>query len=129
MFFLGKNGGKMIDNISSSGKYIMAYSTKGYTYTYSNGYSGNPISGVVRLNNATQQLEIYTGETWTTMQSGHGYVSLTPEAEALLDWAKQKREQELTLVAMAKSNPAINSLLEKRNKIDEQIDIIRILSQ
>jgi multidrug resistance efflux pump len=56
-------------------------------------------------------------------------VSLTGEAEALLDWARKKRNEEVELEALAKEHPAINIALANLKKAKMQLDATIILSK
>ncbi len=115
----------MIKNIAGGGKYLTVSGGSGSTYV--NNFSGAQGVGNMRYNTSSQNIEIYDGNNWIPMQSGYTTVAMTPEAESLLDWAKQKRNEEFESEALAKSNPTIADLLAQKNKIDEQINIVKTL--
>jgi hypothetical protein len=115
----------MIKNIAGGGKYLTVSGGSGSTYV--NNFSGAHGVGNMRYNTSSQNIEIYDGNNWVPMQSGYTTVTMTPEAESLLDWAKQKRNEEFESEALAKSNPTIADLLAQKNKIDEQINIVKTL--
>lgn len=115
----------MIKNISGAGRYISVTGSPGSTYV--NNYSGAQGVGNMRYNTSSQNIEVYDGSIWIPMQTGYASVAMTPEAESLLDWAKQKRNEEFESEALAKSNPTIADLLAQKNKIDEQISIVKTL--
>jgi L-cysteine desulfidase len=115
----------MIKNIAGGGKYLTVSGGSGSTYV--NNFSGAQGVGNMRYNTSSQNIEIYDGNNWIPMQSGYTTVTMTPEAESLLDWAKQKRNEEFESEALAKSNPTIADLLAQKNKIDEQINIVKTL--
>jgi hypothetical protein len=115
----------MIKNIAGGGKYLTVSGGSGSTYV--NNFSGAQGVGNMRYNTSSQNIEIYDGNNWVPMQSGYTTVTMTPEAESLLDWAKQKRNEEFESEALAKSNPTIADLLAQKNKIDEQINIVKTL--
>jgi len=115
----------MIKNIAGGGKYLTV--TGGSNSTYVNNFSGAQGVGNMRYNTSSQNIEIYDGNNWVPMQSGYATVTMTPEAESLLDWAKQKRMEEDMNKALAASNPTIADLLEQKKKIDEQLNIVKTL--
>ena len=117
----------MIKNIAGGGKYLTV--TGGSNSTYVNNFSGAQGVGNMRYNTSSQNIEIYDGNNWVPMQSGYATVTMTPEAESLLDWAKIKRAEEDYLKVEAQKNPAINDLLEQRKDIDSKIQMVKTLIQ
>ena len=99
------------------------------SHTYVNNSSGALNVGNLRFNTTRQCLEVYDGNTWLQLSESHASVGLTPDAENALDWAIKKRSEELALEQKAKDNPAIADLLNQRKKIDEQIQVIEILTK
>jgi hypothetical protein len=94
-----------------------------------NNFSGAQGVGNMRYNTTNQNIEVYDGNNWVQMQSGYATVAMTPEAESLLDWAREKRNEELALKAEAEKNPAIKDLLEQRRDIDSKIQMVKTLTQ
>jgi hypothetical protein len=117
----------MIKTISGAGKYIVTYGHGAHTSINVN--SGGMGIGQLRFNSLTQNTEIYDGYSWIPMQTDSVSVTLSPEAEELLDWVKQKRDEEKRIKDLAKANPTIADLVTQRNKIDEQISIVKTLSE
>lgn len=115
----------MIKSISATGRYMQV--TGGASSTYINNYSGALGVGDVRYNTTNQNLEVYDGNNWVQIQTGYTSVGLNAEAESLLDWARQKRNEELQIQTLAKSNVAIKDLLEQRKTIDDQISMVKTL--
>jgi hypothetical protein len=115
----------MIKNISSSGKYINVIGES--VANYINNYSGAQGVGNIRFNTTNQTMEVYDGNGWILLQMGHVNVGLNAEAESLLDWARQKRQEELELEALAETNATIKDLMETINQKQEQISIVRTL--
>lgn len=117
----------MIKNISGGGRYLQVSGGSGSTYV--NNFSGAQGVGNMRYNTTNQNIEVYDGNNWVQMQSGYATVAMTPEAESLLDWAREKRNEELALKAEAEKNPAIKDLLEQRRDIDSKIQMVKTLTQ
>jgi len=115
----------MIKYIASSGKYTTVIG--GPATNYINNYSGAQGIGNLRFNTTNQSMEVYDGNGWITLQMGHVNIGLTGEAESLLDWARQKRQEELELEVLANSNPTIKDLMETIKQKQEQISIVRTL--
>jgi hypothetical protein len=97
--------------------------------TYINTSPGYMNVGDVRYNTSIQRLEVYDGNMWVELNTSHASVGLTPDAELAIDWAKRKLNEELALEQKAKDNPTIADLLNQRRKIDEQIQVIELLTK
>jgi hypothetical protein len=116
----------MIKGISQGGRYI-------------NVVGGNPINpyippggqsaGMIRYNTNMNNVEVYDGQVWKELSNGYTSVALNAEAEALLDWAREKRNEEMKLEALAKEHPAINIALGNLKKAKIQLDATIILSK
>ena len=118
----------MIRTVNGTGRYVMV--NGGYpATTYINTSSGYMNVGDVRFNTQAQCLEVYDGNRWIEINTSHASVGLTPDAEIAIDWAKRKLNEELALEQKAKDNPTIADLLNQRKKIDEQIQVIEILTK
>jgi hypothetical protein len=116
----------MINGITVTGKYMVA----------NGGYSSSPYinmsnasAGMVRYNGSTNNLEIYDGSTWYTMSSTVASVGLNPEAESLLDWARQKRDEELKWQKLAEENKAVKIALDNLNTARQQLDVTAKLAR
>jgi hypothetical protein len=115
----------MIKHIFGSNKYMNV--TEGIVSNYINNYTGAQGVGNMRFNTVNQGIEVYDGQTWMPLQMSQVTVGLNVEAESLLDWAKQKRKEELELEAFAENNPTVRDLLNTIKQKQEQISIVRTL--
>jgi hypothetical protein len=116
----------MIKGIAHTGRYIQV--TGGSPM---NPYipPGSQSAGMVRYNTNMNTMEVYDGQNWKEISNNYASVSLTPDAESLLDWARKKRDEELQLEALAKEHPAINIALDNLKKAKIQLDATIILSK
>lgn len=114
----------MIKGITQSGRYSMVSGGMPSSTFYQN---GQPMAGMVRYYN--NELEVYDGNMWHRVANSYATVGLTPEAEELLDWAKQKRNEELDIQLQAKNNPAVKVAYENLKRAEEQLKITTILSK
>ena len=101
----------MIKTIAQRGRYVTV--SGGTSSTYVNGYAGQQGVGNLRYNTSNQNLEVYDGSTWITMNMGYVDIGLTQEAESLLDWAKQKRNEELDLETRMERHPGLKEAYER----------------
>ena len=115
----------MIKYIASSGKYTTVIG--GPATNYINNYPGAQGVGNLRFNTTNQNMEVYDGNGWMLLQMGHVNVGLNADAESLLDWARQKRQEELELEALAESNATVKDLLNTIKQKQEQITIVKAL--
>jgi hypothetical protein len=114
----------MIKGIAPMGKYTVV-SAGNTSVPYVNPNINNPIQGMIRISGTDMQ--VYDGTTWMTMNTSYASVGLSSDAEALLDWARKKRNEEFELEALAQTNPTIRDLLDTIKQKEEQITIVRTL--
>jgi len=97
----------MITNLHSRSDWL-------YTHTSpSSVYVGNQQSaGMLRYNTQSNQLEVYDGNNWLSFGSG-ATVGLSPEAEEILSWGREKMREEHELEKLMKDHPGLKELHEK----------------
>ena len=117
----------MIKNITPIGRYITV--SGGNSSTYVNGYSGAQGVGNVRFNTSTQNMEVFDGNSWMTLNMDYASVGLNGEAESLLDWAREKRNEELAWNSLAKDNMAVKIALDNLEQARQQLDITAKLAR
>ncbi len=115
----------MIKGIASNGKYLNIHGGYGGSTYISN--SSDLGVGNTRYNTALQRLEIYDGNKYIELSMPTVSVNLSPEAELLLDWAREKRNEELELERLALTNPAIKDLSDKVKLYQDQIKMVKTL--
>ena len=115
----------MIKYITSTGKYMNVVG--GHATNYINNYSGAQGIGNMRFNTSNQNLEVYDGSNWVTLNMGNATVGLNYRAEELLDWAEKKRQEELEIQALAETNTTISDLVNQIKEKQEQIRIVKTL--
>ena len=115
----------MIKGIVQTGKYTIVSGGSPSNPYISPGSQG---AGMVRWNTNMNQLEVNDGVSWREITEQFTSVGLTPEAESLLDWARQKRAEEQEIKALAATHPAVKAALAAVEKAQEQLQIIRDLS-
>ncbi len=117
----------MIKNITASGRYVQV--SGGGSGTYVNGYSGLQGVGNMRYNTSNQCMEVFDGNNWVTIAMDYASVGLNAEAESLLDWARQKRNEELMWQSLAKENKAVKIALDNLEQARQQLDITAKLAR
>lgn len=118
----------MIKGINTSGRYLTV-SGGHASSTYVNNYSGSQGVGNVRYNTSTQNMEVYDGNNWIMLNTSFATVELTPETEALLEWARKKRDEELRIEELAKQNVTLRDAVNTLKQAQEQVQIIANLVQ
>lgn len=101
----------MIKDIHAAGRYMQVSS--GSSSTYVNGYGGAQGVGNMRFNTSNQNMEVFDGSNWITLNMGYSSVGLNHEAESLLDWAKQKRNEELRFKELMEKHPGLKEAYER----------------
>jgi uncharacterized radical SAM superfamily protein len=116
----------MIKSVNGAGRYVMVQGGFPAT-TYINTSSGYMNVGDVRYNTSIQRLEVYDGNMWVELNTSHASVGLTPEAESALDWAIKKKNEDMVLENLAKSNPTIADLINQKKELDDKIKMVQTL--
>jgi hypothetical protein len=109
----------MINGITPGGRYITVSGSSGSTPYISPGAVG---AGMVRWNPNMNCMEVSDGSVWKTLSMDYASVSLTPDAESLLDWARRKRDEEQNLEAMMEKYPALKKAKEN---FDLMLNIVK----
>ena len=117
----------MIKNITASGRYVQV--SGGTSGTYVNGYSGAQGLGNMRFNTSTQNMEVFDGSSWITLNMDHASIGLNGEAESLLDWARKKRDEELAWQNLAATSQAVKIALDNLEQAKQQLDITAKLAK
>jgi hypothetical protein len=117
----------MIKNIIASGRYVQVSGSTSSTYV--NGYSGAQGLGNMRFNTSTQNMEVFDGSSWITLNMDHASIGLNSEAESLLDWARKKRDEELTWQNLAATSEAVKIALDNLEQAKQQLDITAKLAR
>ena len=115
----------MIKHIHARGRYMRVMG--GSSGTYVNAYSGSQGVGNLRFNTTNQQLEVYDGTNWVMLNTPDVTVGLHDEAEQLLDWVRQKRDEESRIQELAAKHPAVADALAALKKAEEKVQIVAAL--
>jgi hypothetical protein len=117
----------MIGNIYPTGRYVQI--SGGTASTYVNGNSGSQGVGNMRYNTSSQRMEVFDGNGWVQINLGSASVGLNGEAESLLDWAREKRNEELAWESLAKDNQAVKIALDNLENAKQQLKITATLAR
>ena len=74
-----------------------------------------PSAGMMRFNGSN--MEVYDGHSWLQISSS-SYISLDPEVQAIVDWAKIKMREEEDLKRRMKEHPGLKDAWEKFKIVD-----------
>lgn len=80
----------------------------------------NASAGMMRYNNSN--LEVYDGYAWMIIQSNHSHVTLSPDIQDIVTWAKLKMAHESEMSKLAEKFPAIADL---QGQLDMMIALCR----
>ena len=100
----------MIKSIAPTGRYVQTSGGSPMNPYISPGAQG---AGQVRYNTNSHNMEVWDGVTWKEITSNYASIGLTGEAEALLDWARAKRDKDLRFKSLIESHPGVKDLKEK----------------
>lgn len=114
----------MIKGIYSGGRYTQVNNGNPSWPTIYNNYGNTnttgpqSFTGQVRYNAQGGGMEIFDGSMWQRIGDSVAQVGLTPEAEMLLDWAREKRNEEIDLKARMEKHPGLKDAYEKFKIMD-----------
>lgn len=116
----------MIKGINASGKYM---SVQGGTAADPYISPGSAGAGMMRWNPNMNCVEVNDGTSWKQVMSNYASVGLSPEAESLLDWARQKRNEELEFERLAQDSQAVRIAMENVERAKQQLTITAKLAR
>lgn len=116
----------MIKNLFSQDGVEVMYNNSSSWPTFN---PGLPSSGQLRYNGQTQNFEVYDGYGWTIIYNSMPHIKLSTEVNELLQWAKQKRDQENKIKELALSNSTIADAKKNLDMAQEKLDVILALCQ
>jgi hypothetical protein len=113
----------MITNITANGSPLLWVSTGGSTMPYIN--MNAPSSGMMRWNGNNNSIEVFDGSTnlWQQMYGKTADIQLSPQIQAVINWANLKMAEESEWEKLAKTNDAVKIALENMKKAKQQLDI------
>jgi hypothetical protein len=117
----------MIKNITASGRYVQVSDSNANNYV--TGFSGAQGVGNMRFNTSNQNMEVFDGNSWMTLNMDYASVGLNGEAESLLDWARTKRDEELAWQNLAATSEAVKIALDNLKQARQQLDITAKLAR
>ena len=72
----------------------------------------------MRYNTATGNLEIFDGSVWQMMGNSVAQVGLSHEAERILDWARDRMNEDVSLKERLEKYPGLKDAYEKFKILD-----------
>lgn len=118
----------MIKGIAASGPFIDIIGGVP-SVNYINNFNGAQGVGNMRFNTSTQNMEVWDGSNWITLQSSHASVQLNNEAVRILEWARKAMIKDMELEKLAKENNAVDAALKNLRRAEEQLTTTIILSK
>ena len=115
----------MIKSIHSSSPFLTV-SGGNPGSTYIGNFNGTGV-GNMRYNPNSQNIEVYDGSTWIILSAHHATINLSDEAVGLLQWARQKRDEELEIEKLVLTNSTIKDLVMQIKDKQEQIKVVQTL--
>lgn len=115
----------MIGGISA-GRYLEV--TGGGSAHVPKSYNSNQyMTGDMRYDLDNQCIKVFDGTNWQTMVNSYATVNLNYEAQMLLDWAREKRNEELRLQELAAQHPTVADAVDAVKRAEEQVKIVAAL--
>lgn len=116
----------MTNTIYSDSRYLMVAKQSG-PYVSKSYISNARMTGDVMYDIDTQQLKVFDGESWQSLAGNAYSVSLDAEAVSLLDWARDKRNEESERARLSKTYAAVRDLMDQIKEKEDQLKAIQTL--
>jgi hypothetical protein len=117
----------MINSINTGGRWLTV-TGGGSGVGVSKSYNSNTfMAGDMRYDLDAQCIKVFDGQTWQMLFGGSATIDLSYEAQALLDWAQRKKNEEMLLEKQAQENPAIKDLVDQIKMKQDQIKMVQVL--
>ena len=113
----------MIKGIYGGGKYVQVNNaTPAWPSIYNNNYGqsngSQTFAGQMRYNANSGSMEVFDGNTWQMVGNSIAQVGLNQDAERILDWARQKMDEEMNLMIRMERHPGLKDAWERFKVID-----------
>jgi hypothetical protein len=82
----------------------------------------NPIQGMIRINGT--DMEVFNGTGWQTLSTSYATVSLDPEVQDLLTWARTQRTLDMNRKILIENNPALEKAYQAIQRAEANFDIL-----
>lgn len=115
----------MIKNIAAGPGLAVAGGSTSQPYVNMN----NASAGMVRYNANTQNFEVYDGSSWMTMYSTVATVTLDYDVQTILNWAKQKMQEEQKIAELAQKNPTVADAVAAVKTAEEKLQAVVALTR
>jgi hypothetical protein len=83
---------------------------------------------MLRYSPNSGNIEVYDGIAWLTLSTGYANIELSPDVQAVVQWAQEKMHREKTLKALAERSPAVADAMAAVEHAQQQLDIVTILA-
>jgi hypothetical protein len=118
----------MIKNLTAGAGININHSYSSWPSFYNTPAStGNSLIGQVRYNGSSQNMEVYDGNTWTTIASVYPQIELNGETQAILNWARTKMAEEQRVKELAVRYPSVADALTALSQAEEQVRVVAAL--
>lgn len=114
----------MIKNIYSGSSHVTVSNTNQHMPLINPTYSG---AGMIKWDSGAQGLAVSDGMTWHTIPNNIVQVDLDSNTKKTIEWANKKMREELELEELAKTNPAINDLVNQIKEKQNQLEMVKTL--
>lgn len=89
---------------------------------YINMNNSNPMQGMIRIWGSDMQ--VFDGTAWMNLSTSYATVSLDPETQDLLMWARTQRQLDLNRKTLIATNPALEKAYEAVKRAEANFDIL-----
>ena len=94
---------------------------------YINQNNNNPIQGMLRV--WGNDMQVFDGNAWINMSTSYATVGLDQDILDIVQWARKKRDEDLSWKLLAEKNSAVKIALENLEQAKEQLRITAHLAK
>jgi hypothetical protein len=89
---------------------------------YINNNSSNPMQGMIRL--WGNDFQVFDGNAWVQLASSYATVSLDPDTQELLQWARTQQGLQRIRASLIENNPALENAYKAILRAEQNFDIL-----
>jgi hypothetical protein len=114
----------MIKNIYSGSSHITVSNTNQHIPQINNTFSG---AGMIKWDSMAQGFAVSDGMAWHSIPNNVVQVDLDSNTKKIIEWANKKMHEEMELEELAKTNHAVNDLVNQIKEKQNQLEMIKSL--
>lgn len=119
----------MLKGLNTSGRYLEVRGGTASTHVGRNYNTSAHNQGQMMYDLEAQCMKVFDGSSWIVLAGSYATVELSYEAQSLLDWARQKKDEEHMRSKLIEEHPQLREAYEDLKNEQEKFDLLVTLSK